>query len=69
MIIDGKKIWAVEWHPKLKQTNVNFLSEVIEDNLQFIITGDGNTDWLLVGLADSPEDADKIAATIEEKLG
>ena len=70
MTIEGKTIWAVEWNPKTRTSNVRTLSETIEGNIHRILE-DGElaqNNWHLFGIAESAEVANLLATALEKRL-
>lgn len=63
-----ERLLAVEWNPKLKQTNIQFLTETVENNIRYIKMGDGNIDWLLIAVTSDDKEANRIASQIEKEF-
>ena len=65
------KLLAVEWSPLSKQVHIQSLSETIEASLYAIHNYNQNKsvpDFLLVGVAETAEEANKLADRIEKEF-
>ncbi len=67
-MIDATEIFAVECNLRNKETHIQRLSKTIENNLELLATGNGNSDYLIIGIAATHEDAMAIADAFEQSI-